>query len=385
LRAAATASLAGDDDLLETIVNAGPSQLQWALDAGLGPMMHRLVRESQGRVPQSLADVLLSAELTARVRHGTRVEAALDVLDICSAVGAPAILLKGISISEQCYPRPHERAMTDIDVLVPEHAGPTVESEAVKRGYERGPPIMGPNSHHGEPLVHPTLRTKIEIHTALFQLDSRLRVGNLFDPDSVRRQSVPSVFHGRPVLRLSTELQLAYIASYWVNNLSDQPMQQSYLAPLLDAVTLLRTADPGIDWDRLLALLDNELAIAALDVLLSYLCRQQLVAVPDHVLLALRQRQQIVGATERGILLAMIDRYLVGGQRFGWFNSWHLWRNLLEPGPHSKKLLTLPWRIAFPPAYPDRFQTKAQLGRLRRWITGNVRRLRNRRRYTIKL
>lgn len=369
LRAATIASPAGDDDLLETIVNAGPSQLQWALDAGLGPMMYRLVRESQRRVPQSLESVLLSAELTARVRHGARVEAALDVLDICSSVGAPAILLKGICISEQCYPRPHERAMTDIDVLVPAHAGAAVESEAVGRGYERGPPIMGPNSHHGEPLVHPTLRTKIEIHTALFQLDSRLRVGKLFDPDSVRQQSVPWVFHGRPVLRLSTELQLAYIASYWVNNLSDHPVEQSFVAPLFDAVTLLRTADPAIDWDRLLALLDNELATAALDVLLSYLCRQQLVAVPDHVLVALRQRQKIVGATERGILLAMVDRHLVGGQRFGWFNSWHLWRNLLESGPHSVKLLKLPWRIAFPPTYAHRFDAGAQARRLVRWMT----------------
>jgi hypothetical protein len=370
LRAATIASPASDDDdLLDAIANAGPSQLQWALEAGLGPLMYRLVRASQGHISPSLENVLLSAELTARVRHGARVESALDVLDICTTVGAPAILLKGISISEQCYPRPHERAMTDVDLLVPEDAGPAVESEAVRRGYEHGPPIMGPNPHHGEPLVHPTLRTKLEIHTALFQSDSRLRMGKLFDPDSVRLQAVPFAFHGRPVLRLSKELQLAYIASYWVSNLSEQPMEPSFLAALFDAVVLLRTADPGIDWDRLLARLDNELATAALVVLLSYLCRHQLVAVPDYVLAALRQRQRIVGVTERGILLAMVDRHLVGGQRFGWFNSWHLWRNLLEPGPHAVKLLKLPWRIAFPPTYPHRFDAGAQARRLVRWMT----------------
>jgi len=370
LRAAAKTSPAGDDDdRLAAIVNADASQLRWALDAGLGPMMYRLVEESRSRAPQALESVLLSAELTARVRHGARVQTTLDVLDICATVGTPAILLKGISISEQCYPRPHERAMTDIDVLVPEHAGPAVETEAVNLGYERGPPIMGPNSHHGEPLVHPTLRTKIEIHTALFQLDSRLRVGKLFDPDSVRRQAVPTEFHGRPVLRLSTELQLAYIASYWVNNLSAQPMDQSFLTPLFDTVSLLRTAGPGIDWERLLASLDNELATAALYMLLSYLCQQQHISVPDYVLAALQQRQRIVGATERRILLSMVDRHLVGGRRFEWFNSWHLWQNLLEPGSHSAKLLKLPWRIAFPPAYAHRFDAVAQGRRLVRWIT----------------
>jgi hypothetical protein len=171
------------------------------------------------------------------------------------------------------------------------------------------------------------------------------------------------------VRRLQDELQLVYIASYWVNNLCEHSMDHSFLIPLFDVVLLLSNAGPSFDWDKLLASLDNEVATAALYILLSHLSRQHHISLPDGILAALGQRQHIVGTPELGLLLAVVDRYLVAGQRFGWFNSWHLWRNLLEPGPHSVKLLKLPWRIAFPPTYAHRFDAGAQARRLVRWVT----------------
>jgi len=64
----------------------------------------------------------------------------------------------------------------------------------------------------------------------------------------------------------------------------------------------------------------------------------------------------------------LIDDYLVRGRPFTLFNSWHIWLNLLEPGSHLAKLALLPWRIAFPPSYPHRFDLRGQAARLARFF-----------------
>lgn len=355
------------ENVVDALVRADQERLQWALDAGLGPMLFRATRQATGaRLPANLEQKLLSAELTAKVRHAAYVTTMLDVLDVCAAVGAPATLLKGISISEQCYERPHERTMTDIDVLVPLECYDAVEQEALRRGYEHGLPVMGPDPHHGEPLVHPETRTKVEIHTALFQQDSRLRSGELFDIGSVERRSTPVKLNGTEARRLHEELQLVYIASCWVNNLCENPMDQSFMAPLFDAVVLLRKYDRHFDWNRLLASLDNEVATASLYVMLDYLARREFIEAMPALRMELKQRQNLVGRAERAILHRLIDSYLLAGRRFTAFHSWHIWLNLLESGPHAAKVMRLPWRVAFPPRYPHRFDPLAQARRLMR-------------------
>jgi len=366
--AAAPEHLDASERILGALESADHREVHWAVEAGLGPLLYRATRSAPKRVPIELQNVLLSADLTARVRQGTRIETAEELIDACTAMGVPVTLLKGVSISEQYYPSPHLRPMTDIDLLVPEDAFPDVEAEALRRGYRQGPSIMGPNPHHGEPLYDPERQTKVEIHTALFQQDSRLRQGALFSPAHIASESVATVFHGRPVHRLSDELQLVYIASYWIQNLMEQAIHPSLVAPLLDAVVLLNSPKETFDWDRLVSSLDNELAVAALYIMLAWLARHGLAEPPLAILSELRNRQQIIAGPELSVIHRLIDKYLVGGRPFTLFNSWHVWLNLLEPGSHTAKLALLPWRIAFPPSYPHRFDPREQAARLARFF-----------------
>jgi hypothetical protein len=66
-------------------------------------------------------------------------------------------------------------------------------------------------------------------------------------------------------------------------------------------------------------------------------------------------------------------RLLVPSSRL--FESWHLFRNLLEPGRPSLKLAALPWKIAFQSSEPRRYRLGYHLerwGRLARRIGGRL-------------
>jgi hypothetical protein len=47
---------------------------------------------------------LKAADLTARIVIGEHFQAMLEIIDACRRGIPPLILLKGISISEECYP-----------------------------------------------------------------------------------------------------------------------------------------------------------------------------------------------------------------------------------------------------------------------------------------
>ena len=348
--------------------SARERELRWALDAGLGPLLHHATRAEAESLPSEVRGLLVSADLTARVLQADQFDTAAEIIDICTVTGVPVVLLKGISISGQCYPESHLRAMTDIDILLPEPAAVEIEAAALRRGFRHGPPVMGPNPHHREPLYHSKLHTKVELHTGLFQEDSRLRQGHLFDAARVLLETVQCEFRGRPVRRLTDSLQLAYIASSWTKDLSEQSIHPSLVTSLFDATSLLRVADRAFDWDRLSSSLDNELAAASTYVLIAYLSRRKHPGISPSMESEFRNRQSMIGDPELLVLLSLIEKYLVAGKPFRYFNSWHVWLNLFQPGGHARKLLMLPWRVGFPPSYPHRFNAFEQARRIRRWF-----------------
>ena len=348
---------------------APAKELNWAFEAGLGPLLHHATLADAERLPATVRSVLLGANLTAQVLQAERLDTVGEIIDICTDIGVPVVLLKGISVSTQFYPESHFRPMTDVDILVPEAGAVAVEAIALRKGFQHGRPVMEPNSHHREPLYHREKHTKVEIHTGLFQ-NPRLRQGRLFDPARVLLESVPCQIHGRQARCLPDDLQLAYIASSWTKDLSEQPIHPSLITPVFDAIHLLRASGGTLDWHKLFASLDNELAAASLYVLIVCLVRMNHPGVPPSLVAALRDRQSIIGERELRILLALIDDFLVAGRPFPFFNSWHVWVNLFKPGAHTGKLLMLPWRIAFPPTYPHRFNVLLQARRVKHWFRG---------------
>jgi hypothetical protein len=353
--------------LAGAITRTTEAELDWVFAAGLGPMLRAALGTHTQSLPESVGEKLLAANLTARVLMEQRVAAALDVIDCSRRCGEPITLLKGIALSHYQYERAHFRPMTDVDVLVSETAVPALEQALLAQGYWRDVPIMHEGSQHAEPLYHPASGTRVELHTRLFPVRSPLQAGRVFAPATLERESVDAEFHGRPVRRLSPELQLVYLASAWNRDLGGQPIDPSFVFGLFDAVALTR---PPFDWDRVLGLIDNPTAAASVDVLLNCLASSGALGVPLHVLANARRRHRLMGAAEIAILTSLVNGYLLRGRRFGLCNSWRIWSGLFSAEDRPVlKVAKLPWYVAFPPDDPDRFSFGPQWRRLQRWAS----------------
>jgi hypothetical protein len=290
-------------------------QLQWALDGGLGPLLHgALGPAGVGRWPATARSALLSADLTARVRHDHLVASALEIIEVCDQLGVEAVLLKGISVSEQWYPQEHFRPMADIDVLIPLADYAAVEAALMARGHERLAFEPGAGLQHGAPLHHRARQSVIELHTGLFGEHSPLSAGTLFGSAMARSWSVPSRFHGQPVRRLAPELQLAYIASSWCNDLTERQVHPSFIASMFDAVYLLTASARTLDWNGLLDRLDNELAAASMHTLLTYLPRFGVERPDAQVMARLASRQRLIGRVQLALIHAALDRHLIAAR-----------------------------------------------------------------------
>jgi hypothetical protein len=351
-------------------------QMQWVSDAGLAPLLYRASRQGIDQVRAARRDMLLSAHLTAIARHGNLIDATREIVEACEARGVRVTLLKGISVSDQYYPDAHLRPMGDIDVLVSAPANTTVEATILQLGYKRQPDYQHrAGAHHGAPLYHPERRVWIEVHNALFPEDASLRSGRVFSPSHVAAHSVSSTFHGSAVNRLTDELQLVYIASSWVRDLSCYGIHASFTPPLLDAVYLLNATD-ALDWDDLLGWLDNPMAAASLYVMLSYLSRHRLCQAELPILFRLASSQDVVGPLALRIIHSMLDKYLLGGRPFSRFiREWHVsivLSTLLAPGSSGRKLASVPWNILFPPTVAERYSVRYQLGRIAKALRGKA-------------
>jgi hypothetical protein len=301
-------------------------QFQWLMAGGLGPLLHHASHAGLDRLPTAWRDALLSADLTARVRHGNVLDSMLEMIDIGARLRLPLTLLKGISVSEEFYPSEHLRPMADIDVLLPAEGAAAFEAALLERGYIRLPYPAQPGHHHGAPLRHPQRHTIVEPHTRLFPEDSELRGNRAFSRANIEACTVESRYHGRPVRRLAAELQMAYIAASWFNDLTHRKVEPSFIASAFDAVYLLKSR--MLDWNGLLEWLDNPMAQASLYVMATYLPRFGVTPWPRPVLARLAVAQGLVGPLQLRLIHAMLDRHLIGGRR---------------------------WRLALPPPMPGRY------------------------------
>jgi len=354
---------------------ADDRQINWVMNAGLGPLLWRALKEGANEhVRLPLRDELLSAHLTAMARHGDLVDATREIVDACERRGARVTLLKGISVADQYYPAAHLRPMTDVDILA---ASPgsyaTVESAILELGFRiKLDHVHREGAHHGAPLFHPERRIWIEIHDALFSEGSGLRSGRVFSPSNVAAQTVPSTFHGSAAQRLTDELQLVYIAASWVQDLSRYGISASFALPLVDAIFLLNASRHTLDWDRLLAGLDNPLAAASLHMLLSYLQRHGFYRVDAPIHARLTSPRSLADHLALEAVHGLLDRYLICGKPFlRLFSAWHasiVLATLLAPGPSTHKLAALPWNIVFPPGVAERYSARYQLSRVARLL-----------------
>jgi hypothetical protein len=326
-------------DRIVSLLDEGQErEVRWVMDAGLGPLLYRATRDRFDLVPPTWRNVLVSAKLTAQVRHACVIDTANEVIDVCRGLGTPVTLLKGISISDQYYPSGHLRPMGDIDILIAKEACEAVESTLLRSGYLPDPNhLRNADMHHGPPLLQRERNVWVELHTNLFPRHEQLAQSNLFTSQNVAAQSTSSMFQQRSVRRLTDELQLVYIASSWMRDLTLSGVQPCFLASLFDALYLLKGSGTRIDWHGLLRSLDDENARASLYVMRAYISRHELYPVAGEAISFLRANQRLVGRCQLRTLCAMLDHYLIGCRY---------------------------WNLSLPPPVPGRYSVRNQLRKL---------------------
>ncbi len=342
-----------------------PREVDWAIQVGLGPLLQSTLEGRQDLVPDGLAARVRAADRLARIESAGRLEAAAEILDRCADRAGPITLLKGISICTEHYARPYDRAMGDIDLLVAPKEVSALESALAELGYQ---PTGGEAArdygkhHHSRPRLHPRTGVCVEVHRGLFP--ARWVEQGPFCEASVRAEQRPGDFAGRPVLRLSPELQLVYIATHAA--LVFHPAAGA--RALLDTLLLLHRAGEALASERVWGWLGDRRIAAHLQLLTSSLERAGL-APAQAALVQLRPRLAALGRLELRILTRMIDRYhlrgLPLGDRLGADNRAVVWRTLLAAPGSAWNFARIPWNLMFPPSHPGRFRPGHQLKRLR--------------------
>jgi hypothetical protein len=330
-----------------TLASFRAEQIRWAVETGLGPLLRRSTASDPEVKTSPFWPLVQAADLTARVIAGEHLGAMEEIIRACQGHAPTLTLLKGISICEQHYPESHLRLMGDIDLLVDQAAIPAVETLLLQLGYchaSEYPPEFYESHHHITPMFHPRTRVWVEIHRGLFPAASPVGSDRVFGLENLRAELRPSEFRGRPVNRLSDELQVVYLASHWAFGFK----RVRGMVGMLDLIYLLRTAR-SLRWERIIDWLDGSVAASYLYLLLSYLERHRLVAIAPEILRELFSRQRSFGRMNLKILHVLIDRYVVDGRSLGPLVSARnfaiLWRTLLSPGPPSRNVVRTLWNL----------------------------------------
>ncbi len=349
------------------------SEISWILDRGLGPLLHRATALSSPR-PQTTTQrsALRAADLTARVVNGTLLDALAQVLDATRAYSPSVTLLKGISVCQDIYERPHLRPMGDIDLLVDVDHQHKLEQSLRELGYlqrSEFSPEFYATHHHSMPFFHREFPVCIEVHKTLFPLITMVGRDSIFSNDFVGRNRIATVIDNREVYRLRPELQLPYICSHMAEHLTFSREPTAFI----DLILLLRKYGGTLDWDLLMSSLDGNVAAVHTHLLLSYLTHYDLIAIPDDVMHRLKRSQPAPSPLITAIRHQLISRFLLSPQSFSRpFTSWNVkivWNTLLRPWHPLANLAALPWNLLFPPDYPERYAWRFHLNRIRSVLT----------------
>ncbi len=324
--------------------------IAWAIQSGLGPLLYRAVRRNARSLANSQRTSLMAADLTARIVIGEHFQAVREIANACQSSLPPLTLLKGISISEECYPEPHLRLMRDVDLLVAKESLSTVTSSLHQLGYRQlsNDAAHYDKHHHLEPFFHQEKQVWVEVHHGLFSAGRRASSASIFSCENLAAQLRPSRFQGVEVCRLSLELQLVYLASHWAQDFT----RIGGLVALVDTIYLLNRAGAGFSWEWILRTVNRSIPATYLYLLLSYLLRYDLVKIVPGLMRELSLSQRSFSRLGLKTIHRMIDDYLVKATGFGPLLSERsvgiIWNTLMLPGPILPKFALIPVNLSLP-------------------------------------
>jgi hypothetical protein len=213
---------------------------------GVGPLVsHNLLRDDDfaGRVPRPYAEKLNAVYHNSLYKNILFTEELSKVLAALNENNVPAIVLKGVILSELLYNNPGLRAMSDIDIMVPADLMRRAKSLISGLGYR---PDTGK-----EPWEHPFhevpyyKRAQVPVFIELHR--------NLDDPglvdiplQDIWRRAQEVRMQGLTSLLLSPEDTLLHLS-----NSFSKPSDYK-LKTLADITELLKKYEGLLDWDYVL-------------------------------------------------------------------------------------------------------------------------------------
>jgi hypothetical protein len=302
-------------------------EFRWALEAGLGPLLHHYCGQHFNSLVTPRREVLLGATLGARVLHSARLLVAGELLAHAGSLAIPLVLLKGMSTAMQLYPEGHMRRMTDIDILIPPDCYQVFESLLIKNAFRRGPGQFPLSMNHGVPLYHCTLGVRVEIHRRLFSLSSDYCDCTLFDSAELIGRAVDAPGFDYPALRLPSEHELLYAASVLFKDLAVEGLHPTLLPTLFDVTYLAHRVRNSRRWQEISTRIDNAFVGTAAYCAIALLRRLGINTVPDTSGLGTENR--LVGRVGLRAIQEMLSRCLIGGR------TWMLPVPIPVPGRYS--------------------------------------------------
>jgi len=350
--------------------NIHSDTINYAIHVGLGSLLNVSIKSNPSLYDSNLQSVLLGADLTAQVLNGSNITALLEILHADTELAKNIILLKGISTSIWLYPKPYMRIMGDIDLLVSDEDQPKLEKLCTELGYSQKsdePSSFYENLHHSMPFYHPKKNVWIEVHTSLFPTSSPLSKENIFIKANTKTHTLHREFEGYDVVHLDISLQLVYTCAHW----AQEHNWSKGIIRIIDILFIINNTEKIINWEKIFIWLDDSPVSANyLYLILSFFHKNELVNLPDGILNKVKEYTNGLNNFNLRLLHYLIERYLFKGRAFGKRfsinNATIIWNALLEPTNYPVfNLLSLPWKIIFPPQNPRRYSISFQISRIK--------------------
>jgi hypothetical protein len=340
--------------------------IHWLLDNGMAPMALSGLKHIDHSIEAELLQKLTAVSLSARFESAARADALDEVLKAMPASRGIG-LLKGMLFAHDFYAEPHFRPMGDIDLLVADSDTAQISELLLNLGYVNRaiePQEYFETHHHLMPFYHDGKKVCIEVHTGLFPTRSGLAGRGPFDPANLQANLRDTSFRGMPIKALNYELQLLHTAAHW----AEEFRRVGGILGIMDTSMLMAREQTNLNWDWIFAHGENAAHIAPIQLMLGYLERAELCALPGDVKKSLRRRGKLCPTALR-IQFEILDRLVVLGRKPGAIlsdsNLLTSWKMLLHSGNNELVLAKLLWNIAFPQEAENRYRLDYQIGRLK--------------------
>lgn len=344
--------------------------IEEAVDIGLGPILFHLLEKKNQNKSIIENTKLISANLTSKIIISNYIETLNEIFNRCSPNLVENItLLKGISIALQFYPKPYMRTMADIDLLIDKKHEKELEEVCRQMGFQQKselPKKYYDSLHHSMPFYHPTRKIWIEIHSALFPPHYLISNDYVFSLENIFKNKTHIILGEHNPGRLSSELQLIYTCSHWVQ----EHNWMKSLIRIQDILYIIRNDGKNFNWDTLENWCGNTISSSQLYLILSILDKYKLAHIPKSFLLSIFKKQRNLNKLNVLILHKIIIKYSFNNQLFGGIISSSListiWRSLIlsKHSAYVNLLFILPLNIIFPPRTKNKYSPAFQISRI---------------------